>query len=131
MQYQLGSKIIIDGQPFTHNKKQYPGNWIQLVTQEERDALGLVEIIPEPEPILPPTEVDMAQARLALLSAGLLLSVQSAIDSLPSPDKEVAQIEWEFRQTVKRTSPLVQSLASSLGLTESDLDNLFLVAKEL
>jgi hypothetical protein len=87
----------------------------------------------EPEPLPPviPSIVSMRQARLALLSAGLLQQVTAAIDSLPSPDKEAAQIEWEYSQEVNRNQSLVTLLASSLGLTEEDLDNLFTSASLL
>lgn len=72
--------------------------------------------------------VSMRQARRALLQQNLLSAVQPAIDSLPSPEKEAAQIDWEYAQEVKRSDPLVQSLAVALELTEEDLDNLFLLA---
>jgi len=87
------------------------------------------DILPyvEPPPVLP-SIVTMRQARLALLESNKLHLVQPAIDSLPSPQKEAAQIEWEYAQEVKRSDPLVQSLAVALELTEEDLDNLFLLA---
>ena len=82
---------------------------------------------PEP-PVVPPSVVSMRQARRALLQQNLLSAVQPAIDSLPSPEKEAAQIDWEYAQEVKRSDPLVQSLAVALELTEEDLDELFLLA---
>jgi hypothetical protein len=88
----------------------------------------LIKIDPNLIPKVIPAVISMRQARLALLSAGLLLKVNSAIDSLPSPEKEAAQIDWEYAQEVKRSDPLVQSLAIALELTEEDLDNLFLLA---
>ena len=93
------------------------------------------EIAPyvEPEPLPPviPSIVSMRQARLALLSAGLLSQINSAIDSLPSPDKEAAQIEWEYSQEVNRNKAFVQTLAAALGLTDEQLDNLFITASQL
>lgn len=75
--------------------------------------------------------VTMRQARLALLSAGLLQNVTTAINSLPSPQKEAAQIEWEYSQEVHRDKPFVAVLAGALGLTDTQLDNLFLTASTL
>jgi hypothetical protein len=75
--------------------------------------------------------VSMRQARLALLGAGILGQVQPFIDSLLSPEKEAAQIEWEYAASVERTSPLVTGLVASLGLSDADLDNLFQTASEL
>jgi hypothetical protein len=73
----------------------------------------------------------MRQARLALLVAGKLSAVDAAIAALPSPQKEAAQIEWEFSSAVERNRPLVQTLGPALGLSESDLDQLFITAASL
>lgn len=90
-------------------------------------------IPPEPEPIIIPVPpaVTMRQARLALLSVGLLDDVEAAINSLPSPQKEAARIEWEYSQEVQRHNGFVSILAPSLGLTEESLDNLFIEAAKL
>ena len=78
-----------------------------------------------------PQTVTMRQARLALLAAGKLSAVDAAIASLPSPQKEAAQIEWEFPSVVERDRPLVQTLGPALGLSESELDQLFITAVAL
>lgn len=78
-----------------------------------------------------PSAVTMRQARLALLSVGLLDDVETAINSLPSPQKEAARIEWEYSQEVQRHNGFVSILAPSLGLTEESLDNLFIEAAKL
>lgn len=86
----------------------------------------------DPAPAPPKVmRVEMAQARLALLQAGLLSGVTEAINALPSPQKEEAEIEWEFRSHVSRDSPLVQILAPALGLAESQMDDLFSAASRL
>lgn len=78
-----------------------------------------------------PSVVSMRQARLALLEAGLLDDVAAALGALPSPQKEAAQINWEFAATVDRSSPLVATLAQALGLGAADLDQLFTTAAAL
>lgn len=91
-------------------------------------------LIPPPEPEVPiviPATVTMRQARLALLSVGLLDDVDMAINSLPSPQKEAARIEWEYSQEVQRHNGFVSVLAPTLGLTEESLDNLFIEAAKL
>jgi hypothetical protein len=72
-------------------------------------------------PVPVPTAVTMKQARLALLAAGHLAAVKAGIASMPEAD----QIEWEFAATVVRATPLVATIATSLSLTEADLDALF------
>lgn len=66
----------------------------------------------------------MRQARLALKQQGLLATVQSNIDTLT----EDSQIEWEYAAIVERNSPLVTSLGGALGLTETQVDDLFKLA---
>ena len=83
---------------------------------------------PPQEPRIVPQSVTMRQARLALLSAGLLDDVESAIASLPSPQKEAARIEWEYSQEVLRHNGFVSQLSPILGLNDVDLDDLFLSA---
>jgi hypothetical protein len=100
---------------------------------------GLAEsLVPEgvtPEPYIEPvarvTSVSMRQARLILLSQNMLSSIDGIIAQLPTPQKEAAQIEWEYATDVSRDSPLVAMLVQSLGLTEEDLDSLFTVASTL
>ena len=104
-----------------------------------KDVEGvLVEFSPEDYALLElinkaplPTVVTMRQARLALLQQGLLSQVQLAIDSLPSPQKEAAQIEWEYATEVRRDSSLVQNLSVGLDLTDEQIDSLFLLASTL
>ena len=89
---------------------------------------------PEPYVVPPsplPTVVTMRQARLALLGAGLLPDVTAAINALPSPQKEAAQIEWEYAQTVEREWGLVPMLGAALGLDDLALDQLFVTAAAL
>ena len=86
---------------------------------------------PPPEPVAVPKIVTMRQARLALLGAGKLAAVNAAINALPSPTKEAAQIEWEYSQEVQRHNGFVSLLAPVLGMTEADLDALFVAGAAL
>lgn len=78
-----------------------------------------------------PQSVTMRQARLALLQVNKLHLIQPIIDSLPSPQKEEAQITWEYSQEVQRNNGLVSQLAPALGMTEQDIDDLFTIASGL
>jgi hypothetical protein len=84
-----------------------------------------------PAPARAPQEVSMRQARLSLLARGVLGQVDAAIDSLPSPDREAARIEWDYSSVVARDSPLVEMMGAALGLDESALDELFITAARL
>ena len=78
-----------------------------------------------------PTSVTMRQARLALLAAGKLAAVQSAIDALSEPTKTAAQIEWEYSNEVQRHNGLVAALGPALSLTSDQIDALFIGAAKL
>jgi hypothetical protein len=93
------------------------------------DGSSFTPPAPTPEPI--PQEVTMRQARLALLDAGLLSSVQTAINSLQEPAKTKAQIEWDYSNALQRDNSFVSVLGSALGLNEAALDNLFIAASKL
>jgi len=75
-----------------------------------------------------PQEVTMRQAKLALLQYGLLQQVDTAIANMPGVQGQAARIEWEYAATVKRNAPLLGQIASAFGVTDEQLDNLFILA---
>jgi len=81
----------------------------------------------EAPPVTVPASVSMRQARLALLGAGLLDTVEAAIAGAGP----AAKIEWEYAQEVQRASGLVPSLATALGMTSAQIDALFVAAAAL
>lgn len=78
-----------------------------------------------------PKSVTMRQARLALLQAGKLSVVNAAIASMSGAQGDAARIEWEFSNEVRRAQPLVAALASVLGMSSSEVDQLFITAAGL
>ena len=87
--------------------------------------------IPDPADIpIPsiPSVVEMAQARLALLHAGYLDTVSTAIAGMSGTAGDAARIEWEFRANVHRGSALVVAMSQLLTLNSTQLDALFVDA---
>lgn len=78
-----------------------------------------------------PKVLTMRQARLALLNAGLLATVSDAISILPGAEGDAARIEWEFAQEVRRDNALFGSMATVLGLTDEQVDALFVTGAGL
>jgi len=74
-----------------------------------------------------PAYVTMRQAQLALLAAGYL----DAIDAMIATQDRATQIVWNTSGTVERSHPLVASIGSELGLSDSQIDALFVQAKSL
>ena len=82
----------------------------------------------EPAPVVQvPQVVTMRQARLALNDAGLLATVQAAIND----GSAEAKITWEYSSEVQRNNGLVPTMAASLGMTETQIDDLFIAAAAL
>jgi hypothetical protein len=110
--------------------EQIDDAWVQqwtvrAATPDEQTAIDEGSKVPVPQ------EVSMRQARLALLARGVLGHVDAAIESLPSPDREAARIEWDYSSVVARNSPLVEMMGAALGLDDDALDELFITAARL
>lgn len=78
-----------------------------------------------------PQAVTMRQARLALLGAGMLKPVNDALAVMGGIEGEAARIEWEYATEVRRDSALVTGLTAALGLTDAQLDALFIAGAAL
>lgn len=74
-----------------------------------------------------PFEVPMAPAREALFNAGLLEDIDAYIATMPQSD----QIWWAFADRIHRAFPLVETVRVALGLTNEQIDNLFLAAEQI
>ncbi len=119
-------------------KYQQKWNVVQLY-KEYTDEQGVVHTVAEQEAQAReqdrkskvPQKVFMRQARLALLAAGKLAQVNSAIAALPEPLKSQVDIEWNYASEVERTWPSLVQLTQSLGMTDLELDNLFIEAAKL
>lgn len=88
----------------------------------------VLEDAPAPEV---PQSISMRQARLALLQAGLLSGVETAINDLTEPDKSAARIEWEYATEMRRDHALIAALAAEMQLSEQQIDDLFIAATGL
>jgi hypothetical protein len=88
-------------------------------------AWEVVEAVPVAE--LVPTTISMAQAQLVLLAGGHLDDVEAAVETMPRE----AQIVWRKANTVVRGDPLLIELAALLGLSEADVDALFVAGSKL
>lgn len=92
---------------------------------------GVTILLADPESVSVPQVVTRRQARRALALFGLLGAVQAALDAIPDPmQRAIAQIDWDDATEFKRDDETLQMLAGALGLTGSQLDDLFILAGE-
>ena len=75
-----------------------------------------------------PSVVTPLQARRALRAAGLLATVNAWVASQQDDDIKDA---WEFASVIERHGPLTLGAAAALGLTDAQLDSLFIAAGQL
>ena len=84
------------------------------------------------QPVTVPKLVTMRQAKLALLQVGMLDAVDTAIATIEDDtERKKAQIEWEYAQEVERDWPTMLAVTSAMGMTEAQVDELFVLAGSL
>lgn len=76
-----------------------------------------------------PASITPRQARQALILQGITDEmISSAFDSLPSPTRELAKVEWEYSLAIQRDRQLTNAVSTLLGWTQFQLDQLFVYA---
>lgn len=104
-------------------------NWVQSDEAKIGDLYQDGQFITPAIPIQIPESISMRQCRLQLLAENMLDDVNAAIAAIPDEmQRKTAEIEWEYATTVERSSPWVEQLGSALGLSDSQLDKLFIDA---
>lgn len=84
---------------------------------------------PDPEPPGPPTVVTRAQGKAALIQSGLWASVVSCVDGIEDPTEQaLARVALDDTTEWRRDSPFLATAAAALGLSETQLDDLFVTA---
>ena len=100
-------------------------------TQAEIDTALVERLTPAATPV--PEEVTPRQFRLAMIQGGVTPSqIETVIAAIPDATQRLlAQTEWEFASSVKRSHPLVAQFGRALGKTEVEIDQIFIVAKAI
>ena len=86
-----------------------------------------------------PQTVPMAEARKAMLLSGkfgktpaeLDATVRAAFAGLPEPQKSLALIDWEFQPNVRLKSAFTQAAVQALGLTDKQVQDLFVATRNV
>ncbi|MBR0568356.1 hypothetical protein J5J83_19720 [Azoarcus sp. L1K30] len=92
----------------------------------KRYVSGAWESIPVDPISLVPRAVTRFQARAALAQAGLLGGVEAYMSGLPTTD--IARLAWQDASEFVRASPTIAGMQQVLGLTDADVDALFIAA---
>lgn len=97
-------------------------------------ATALQDLVNGTQPELPPRiprEIPNWRAKVILAGMGLLDTIHAAIEAMPEPDRTVASLAWNGDAKLARRGKTVLGLAASLGLSEEQLDALFIAAEAL
>ena len=78
-----------------------------------------------------PVVVTRRQALQALNQSGKLADVYAAIDGLPEPTKTSVKIDFDSAQEFRRDWPVLLSMQPILGMTDTQLEELFILAASL
>ena len=97
----------------------------RILNEEELTEVLAAYGLPGPVAVVPKS-VTPYQARMALLGAGLLATVEALMED-PGTD-QAAKIAWEYATTIERDSPFIAALGPALGLTDEQIDVLFIAA---
>ena len=95
------------------------------------DPAGYSPIPLPPIPLRVPVEIANWRARAVLEIAGLLATVETALDALPGNDGIIARAAWSSGAALVRTGPTVIALAAALALAPEEVDALFVQAAAL
>ena len=88
---------------------------------EKVDGIWREVFVVELVPVSVPQQVTMRQARLELLSRGLLDDVEAIIAAAGRK----AQIEWEYASLVERGNLVIAVVQQQQGMTDEQIDDLF------
>lgn len=104
----------------------------QIQFEHERATNEEVEIDPiDTTPVFP--NLSARQLRIGLITNGIDPdTVTATIAAMPEgTDKKIAQTEWEYASTFERDHHLITMVGSALGLTEEQIDTMWMAASEL
>ena len=94
---------------------------IEVAPINNKQTWKLVEI---PKEV--PQEITPLQSKLQLLEIGLL----DEVEALVTADRKV-QLYWEYASVIERDNEILLMMATSLGMTEEQLDDLFIKGSKL
>ena len=80
-------------------------------------------------PSMVPQVVSAAQGGIALIRAGLMDAVQAAVDAPETPSE--VKWAWAHATTWDRSSPALAFLAGAAGITQEQMDALFMAADKI
>lgn len=108
--------------------------WVSCDSEVEPGWLYDGSEFSAPEPPTPPvpSQVSRAQGKAALITAGLWSDVLAYVDSIEDEtEKTLALVALNDTTHWQRSSPFLAAATMALGLTEAQVDDLFVQASQI
>ena len=127
-----GDSVYLGDKRFIYNEgKLVPYAVTNIGTELTSPKLGIEEL-GDVVKILIPESITKRQAKQQLLLDGKLNQVQEVIDSISDEtERMMAQLYWDDSTEFERIHPTLVWLGTALGLTEAELDMMFINASKL
>lgn len=108
--------------------------WIKpdLVPMSDADAQAYVQSVLDAQAATVPTVVSRAQGKAALIQAGLWQQVLDYVAAITDPtQKALADVALNDTTEWRRDSPFLATVAAGIGLSDQQLDDLFVAAAKI
>ena len=105
--------------------------WVETDEASIGDVWDGVEFTKPAIPVIVPDEVPMWAARHVLIGAGLMQPILDALAAMPGIDGEIARSDFEYAPNIVRASPFITYAQNALGMTSTQMDDLFFAAQAL
>ena len=86
----------------------------------------LEEIEEANKPIVPQSISQMKLRKQLILSGISIASIDALIQSLPQPNRDLIYTMWEYAVVFDRHNPELNAMAGMLGVTQQQLDEIFI-----
>jgi hypothetical protein len=92
--------------------------WVEGATPEEIEEVN--------KPIVPDSISQMKLRKQLILSGIAISSIDALIQSLPQPNRDLIYTMWEYAVVFDRHNPELNAMAGMLGVTQQQLDDIFI-----
>lgn len=116
--YDPETQTVEEGQPVL-----VEGIWTQVWNVRELTSEELKSRVP--------ASITKRQARQELIQAGLIGAIESAINAIPDATQKALMLSWwNDSQEYERNHPELAQMATAIGLTEAQIDAMFVNASK-
>lgn len=110
------------------SQDEYIKEGLVPMSEAEVDA----HINPPPPPPSVPDFVSRAQGKAALIQAGKWPNVLAYVEGIEdATERALAEVALNDTQTWRRDSPFLASVTAALGLSDAEVDDLFIAAAKI